>query len=216
MILAFVFGCAVAAMLVGAFPLQLSIITVFLFAGLHNLMEFRYFAARMPVRWGRSRTYYSVGIGGVVILGSAYLALYFSSGNWLWSGENYGQMIIAWNSALIIWIGVLLYLRAKQRRDDFRAVVPPLLLVAAAAWAVPQYWSLSLIYLHPLVAMWFLDRQIRRTKPEWLRAYHVCLASVPIFLIFIWMSLAGKPDLSEETRQSIIVKSATKLAATLS
>ena len=43
-----------------------SIATIFLFAGPHNLMEFRYFAARMPVRWGRSRLYYSVGIGGVV------------------------------------------------------------------------------------------------------------------------------------------------------
>ena len=54
-LIAFVSACAVGAVLIGSFPLQLSIATIFLFAGPHNLMEFRYFAARMPVRWGRSR-----------------------------------------------------------------------------------------------------------------------------------------------------------------
>lgn len=68
LIIAFVSCCAIAAAVIGAFPLELSIATIFLFAGVHNLMEFRYFAARMPVRWGRSRTYYTVGIGGVVLL----------------------------------------------------------------------------------------------------------------------------------------------------
>ena len=74
-----------------------------------------------------------------------------------------------------------------------------MLLVAAAAWAAPQYWSLSLVYLHPLIAMWFLERQIRRTRPEWLRAYHICLASIPLFLLILWASLAGRPNLPEET-----------------
>src|SRR5436190_24050324 len=86
---AFVFACALAAALIGSFPLQLSIVTIFLFAGPHNLMEFRYFAARMPVRWGKSRPFYSVGIGGVIVLTAAYLTLYFSSGNWLWSLESW-------------------------------------------------------------------------------------------------------------------------------
>ena len=44
----FVAFCALAAFLIGSFPLQLSIVTIFLFAGVHNFMEFRYFAARMP------------------------------------------------------------------------------------------------------------------------------------------------------------------------
>ena len=66
-LIVFVSACAVGALLIGSFPLQLSIITIFLFAGPHNLMEFRYFAARMPVRWGKSKLFYSVGIGGVVV-----------------------------------------------------------------------------------------------------------------------------------------------------
>ena len=198
LVFAFVICCAVAAALIGAFPLQLSIVTIFLFAGVHNLMEFRYFAARMPVRWGRSRAYYSVGIGGVVVLTVTYLTLYFSSGNWLWDSGVYFSL--AWNTAFIGWIGLLLYLRGRQTSRDWGWAVPVILFVAALAWAVPQYWSLALVYIHPLIAMWFLERQIRRSKPEWLRAYHVCLATVPVFLIVIWLGFSGQANLPDETR----------------
>lgn len=77
----FLVSCAIAATVIGIFPLEMSIATIFLFAGAHNLMEFRYFAARMPLRWGRSRLFYLVGIGGVIVLASSYLTLYFASGN---------------------------------------------------------------------------------------------------------------------------------------
>src|SRR5690349_8703183 len=84
----FAFGflalCATAATLIGAFPLQASILTIFLFAGVHNFSEFRYFTARMPVRWGKSGIYYSIGIGGVIALTAVYLTIYTGSGNWLW------------------------------------------------------------------------------------------------------------------------------------
>jgi hypothetical protein len=199
LIVAFVVCCAIAAVAIGAFPLQLSIVTIFLFAGVHNVMEFRYFAARMPVRWGRSRTYYSLGIGGVVMLTAAYLTLYFSSGNWLWSNDTHLYLTLAWNSAFITWVGALLYIRGKGKRRDWGWAIPAVLFVAAAAWAAPQYWSLALVYIHPFVAMWFLERQIRRTKPEWLRAYHICLASIPVFLFCIWAALAYAPNLPEET-----------------
>ena len=198
LVFAFVSCCAIAAVAIGSFPLQLSIVTIFLFAGVHNLMEFRYFAARMPVRWGRSRVYYSVAIAGVVVLTWAYLVLYFASGDWLWDGGVY--LSLGWNTAFIAWIGALFYLRGKQTSRDWGWAVPVVLFVAAAAWAAPQYWSLSLVYLHPLIAMWFLERQIRRTKPEWLRAYHVCLASIPVFLILIWVAFSSQPNLPDETR----------------
>lgn len=192
--------CAIGAAIIGMFPLQLSIATIFLFAGVHNLMEFRYFAARMPVRWGRSRLYYSVGIGGVVVLTIAYLWLYFASGNWLWSKASWAMVAAMWNTAFILWVGVLFYLRGKQRpKSDWGWAFPVVFFLAASAWIVPQYWSLALVYLHPFVAMWFLERQIRRTKPEWLRAYHYCLLSIPLFLIAMWATLVGQPNLSEET-----------------
>ena len=195
----FVLACAAAAAVIGSFPLQLSIVTIFLFAGPHNLMEFRYFAARMPVRWGRSKLFYSAGISGVVVLTAAYLALYFASGNWLWSLQSWQTYTAIWNTSFVLWIGLLFYLRGKQRSKDWSIAFAVGFFLAALAWAVPQYWSLALVYLHPLVAMWFLERQIRRTKPEWLRTYHCCLLSIPIFLLILWTALAGRPNLSEET-----------------
>ena len=65
---AFVAAGALAALVIGMAPLAASIVTIFLFAGVHNVMEFRYCVARMPLRWGRSRLYYSVGIFGVIVL----------------------------------------------------------------------------------------------------------------------------------------------------
>jgi hypothetical protein len=197
---AFITFCAVSVLLIGSFPLQASILTIFLFAGVHNLMEFRYFVARMPARWGKSRVFYMVGIVGVIVLTSAYLTLYFSSGNWLWSAATWAIFTATWNTGFILWIGLLFYLRGRQKpKTDWSLAFPAVFLLAALVWLVPQYWSLSLIYLHPLIALWFLDRQIRRTKPEWLASYHLCLASIPIFLLILWFALSKQPNLSEET-----------------
>ena len=197
---AFVLACAMAAVLIGSFPLAASLATIFLFAGVHNLMEFRYFAARMPLRWGRSRLFYSVGIGGVIVLAAAYLTLYFASGNWMWSLDSWAILSATWNTVFVLWLGLLFYLRGRQRpKTDWAWAFPAAFMLAALAWLVPQYWSLSLVYIHPFIAMWFLERQIRRTKPEWLRAYHYCLASIPVFLMALWLAFAGQPNLSEET-----------------
>lgn len=196
----FVVACAIAAGLIGSFPLAASIATIFVFAGVHNVMEFRYFAARMPLRWGKSRLFYSVGIGGVIVLAASYLTLYFASGNWLWSEAGWAIFGATWNTAFILWVGLLFYLRGKQRpKSDWALAFPVAFLLAALAWIVPQYWSLALVYIHPFIAMWFLERQVRRTKPEWLRAYHVCLASIPVFLVVIWLAFSTRPNLSEET-----------------
>ncbi|MEO5858263.1 MAG: hypothetical protein ABIR33_04865 [Pyrinomonadaceae bacterium] len=198
-LIAFVSACAVGAALIGSFPLQLSIVTIFLFAGPHNVMEFRYFAARMPVRWGRSRPFYSLGIGGVVVLTAAYLTLYFASGNWMWSLASWQIYAAVWNTALILWVGSLFYLRGKQRRRDWSLALAAAFFLAGLAWIVPQYWSLALVYLHPFVALWFLERQIRRTRPNWLRAYHLCLLSIPVFLFLIWVAVSNQPNLPQDT-----------------
>lgn len=104
---AFLAFCALTAALVGSFPLQLSIITIFLFAGVHNFMEFRYFVARMPLVWGKSKTFYAVGIGGVIMLAGGYLLIYFLYDNWLWSLTNVQVLVAAWNTLLVLWLGLL-------------------------------------------------------------------------------------------------------------
>jgi hypothetical protein len=200
----FAFGflafCALAATLIGAFPLAASVVTIFLFAGVHNAFEFRYFLARMPARWGKSKTFYSVGIGGVIVLTAAYLSIYFFYDNWLWSLENAQILVACWNTALVLWLGVLFYLRGRQKpRADWSWAIGAAFFLAAFAWLVPNYWSLALVYLHPLVALWFLERQIRRTRKEWLKAYHFCLATIPFFVIILYFAFAAAPNLSNET-----------------
>ncbi|HVE55270.1 MAG TPA: hypothetical protein VNB22_00475 [Pyrinomonadaceae bacterium] len=192
--------CVLSAALIGAFPLSASIVTIFLFAGVHNAFEFRYFAARMPVRWGKSRLFYAVGIGGVIVLASAYLTIYFGSGNWLWSAENWQIAVSVWNTGFVLWLGLLFYLRGRQKpKSDWSWAFAVAFLLAALAWLVPAYWSLSLVYLHPFIALWFLERQIRRTRKEWLRSYHFCLATIPFFVLILYFAFANAPGLSNET-----------------
>jgi predicted outer membrane lipoprotein len=65
-------------------------------------------------------------------------------------------------------------------------------------WLAPQAFSLALVYVHPLVALWFLDRQLRRTRPGWSRAYRVCLALLPLALAVLWWRLAASQPLADD------------------
>lgn len=198
--LGFLAFCVLAASIIGAFPLAASILTIFLFAGLHNAFEFRYFVARMPVRWGKSRNFYAFGIGGVIVLTAVYLTIYFGSGNWLWSAESWQITVSVWNTALVLWIAALFYLRGRQKpRADWSWAFAVAFLVAAFVWLAPAFFSLALVYLHPFVAMWFLERQIRRTRKEWLKTYHFCLATIPFFVIVLYSAFANAPNLPNET-----------------
>lgn len=200
LVVAFVALCAIAAIAIGRFPLEASIATIFLFAGVHNLMEFRYFAARMPAKWGRSRNYYLFAIAGVVTLTAAYLVIYFGSGTWIWSDARLAAFAGTWNTAFVLWAATLFWLHGRRStRSDRSWIFPAAFLLAAVVWMFPQMWSIALVYIHPLVAMWFLDRQIRRTKPEWTGYYRLCLMSIPLFLLAIWVTLAGRPQLPDDT-----------------
>jgi hypothetical protein len=197
--LLFVVFCALSALLIGSFPITASIVTIFLFAGVHNFFEFRYFAARMPLRWGKSKLFYSVGIGGVLLLTSTYLMIFFGSGNWFWSANNWQILVSIWNTAFILWIGTLFYIRGRQKpKTDWAMAFAVAFLFAAFAWILPNHWSLSLVYLHPFVAIYFLERQIRRTKKEWLKSYHFCLLTIPFFVAILYVAFANSPNLAEE------------------
>src|SRR6516225_9757253 len=65
-----------AALLAGWTPVTFSIVTVFLFAGPHNWLEFRYFLTRMPARWGRLRGFFLLAFAGMVGLTAAFAGLY--------------------------------------------------------------------------------------------------------------------------------------------
>src|SRR5262249_15497121 len=155
-----------------------------------------YFMARMPGRLGKLRSFFFFGFAGVFGLTAAFAGLpwlgqqlAFEHGDWL-------TAIAVWNTMLLVWIGVLIQMRSRQRpRRDWFWTLPVICFLLALNWWAPLTWDLGLVYLHPLVALWILDRELRRSRPEWRPAYHACLAVLPLVLGLLWWRLAGAPSL---------------------
>jgi hypothetical protein len=192
-------SACLSAALASWLPLQFSIVTVFLFAGPHNWFELRYFMMRLPARFGRSRNFFVVAFAGIGLLTLTYLslpALYYSK---LWSGDNWPDAIATWNTFLILWIAALVWLRGKQRHTrDWRWVWPVAFALSSLNWLAPELFSVAIVYLHPLVALWFLDRHLRHTRPEWLPAYHGCLVLLPLLVVGMCWQLARTPSLADD------------------
>ncbi len=181
-------------LLAGWAPLGFSIVTVFLFAGPHNWMEGRYMMARMPARWGPLRPYFLTGICGVLGLTAAFAALPALARHGAWTDEQWQTGLALWNTALVGWLVALVTMRSRQNpRRDWNWVYPVALLLTSIAWIRPQSWDLGLVYLHPLMSLWFLDREIATHRPEWRGAYRASLALLPALLGLLWWRLAGRP-----------------------
>jgi len=186
-----------AALLAGWVPLRFSIVTVFLFAGPHNWLEFRYFLTRLPARWGRLRSFFVLGFAGMIGITAAFAALLHLTEIGLLNDEQFQQSYAALGTVLVLWIATLVHLRSRQNpRRDWGWIWPVSMLVIALAWLSPSLWWLGLVYLHPLMAFWLLDRELKRSRPEWRPAFHACLATLPIFLGALWWRLAGAPSLA--------------------
>ena len=184
-----VVGCLLtAAVFASWLPLQVSIVTVFLFAGPHNWFEFRYFLMRLPARLGKSRKFFVTAFAGLGILTITYVSLPFVYEHATWSSETWLSVLATWNTLLLAWLVVLIHLRGKQKRtSDWTWTIPLALALAALNWLGPEFFSLALVYVHPLIALWFLDRQLKRTRPRWLKAYRRCLCLAAVVLaIMIW------------------------------
>jgi hypothetical protein len=181
--------CTVAAAVFASWlPLQVSIVTVFLFAGPHNWFELRYFLTRLPVRFGRSRNFFLTAFVGLGVLTLVYVSLPFVYNAGTWSEDAWSTIIATWNTALLVWLGLLVWLRSKQKtRANWAWLIPLGLALCSLNWLGPDFFSLSLVYIHPLIALWFLDRHLRRTRPAWSRAYRRCLCVLPLVVAgMIW------------------------------
>jgi hypothetical protein len=188
-----------SAFLAGWLPLGFSIITVFLFAGPHNWIEARYFLKRMPARWGRLRPFFLTAFGGIFGLTAIYAALPWFYSYFGWSGWEWQFAAAAWNSALVIWILALIQMRSRQNpRRDWFWTLPVGFLLMALTWLWPTAWGLGIVYLHPLMAFWILDRELKRSKPQWRPAFHKSLICVPLLLGLLWWQLASAPPLPGE------------------
>ena len=195
---------AAAAVLAGWMPIGFSIVTVFLFAGPHNWFEFRYFLSRMPARWGARRTYFLVGIIGAFGLTAAFIA-------YTWIGIAAGFTLATWeivsalwNTAMVVWIATLLHMRGRERQGrDWSWCWPLAFVIAGIGWLTPLGFGIAMVYLHPVVAMVFLDREIARRKPTWLRTYRSLLLLVPVVLAVLYWRLGSAPNLPGDDALSV-------------
>ncbi len=191
-------ACAcLSAVLASWLPLGFSVVTVFLFAGPHNWFELRYFLMRLPVRFGRSRNFFLTAFAGIAFLTATYVALPVFYG--LNYQTNWSTVLAVWNTLLLLWLGTLVWMRGKQKlRRDWSWAIPVALGLSSVNWLRPELFSLAIVFLHPLIALWFLDRHLRRTRPEWLSIYHRCLLLLPLLLGAMMWKLAQTPALPDD------------------
>lgn len=187
-----------AALLVGSVPLGVAIGSVFLFAGPHNYLELRYFLGRMPARWGTLRNYFSCGLGGIFLLGVSWIILAYLSRARLLPGSAVMLMDSFWLSLFTLWIGVLVTLRGHEpRQPDRELALPVAFFVVALIWLYPLAAMITMVYAHPLVALFFLERELANRRPEWRRVYHRVLLLIPVVLIALYWRFADTPAFAE-------------------
>ena len=202
--LAAVATIAASCLLAGWLPIGISIVTVFLFAGPHNWMEARYMLTRMPARWGKLRRYFSFGLIGVPVLTVLAAALPYGMRSWQATPSVWLGGIATWNTLLVLWVSTLVHLRSGQNpRRDWPWTWPICFMLIALAWLWPLTWSMGLVYLHPLIALWFLDRELAKRNPSWRPVFLACVAMIPLLLGVLWWRLSATPNLPGDDMLSL-------------
>jgi hypothetical protein len=188
-----------ASLLAGWVPIAFSIATVFLFAGPHNWFEARYILGRLPARTGKLFGFFSLSFVGIVGLTAtfAFIPSYLSTST---DPLDYSTAYATWNSVLLLWIATLIWMRSRTNpRFDAGWVWPLVFLLIAANWMQPFAFSMGLVYLHPLMALWLLDRELKKSRPAWRSAYHRCLLVLPLLVAALWWRLHDSPPLPGDT-----------------
>lgn len=182
-----------AAWLSVALPISVAFVAVFLFAGPHNWFELRYALGRLPARTGRLRGFFVISGLGVVGLSGAYATLPFlMSRSDLLTELGFSL----WNTAFLFWVALLVWMRSRTNpRFEGGWVWPLACLLTAVVWLSPYTLPLALVFLHPLMALWLLDRELTRSRPEWRRNYRCVVGCVPLAVLAMWWQLRGVPNL---------------------
>lgn len=179
-------------------PIAFSIAIVFLFAGPHNWVELRYFISRLPSRFGPLRTFFGISFIGVLTLGASYALLTIAAR--LNSMEFDSAIILykGWIVAFHAWLALLAWTRslAPLRRKIIIAVLSATVITGLVA---PLWFGLFLVYLHPLVGLAILDRELKRSRPGWLRPYRTIVSLMPFVILLMILQLCNSASLPTDT-----------------
>ncbi len=186
-------GCLLLFMLIASTlttlaPVAVSVVIVFLFAGPHNYVEARYFLTRLPARMGRLKPFFLTSTAGVIVL-SASLPLLTRVPSWLqWPSVTTVWLIGIWNTAFILWCTTLVVMRGRQApRHDWDYAWPLGIAVIGLTWLAPVILPFSLVYAHPLMGLWILDRELKKNHPAWRKTFLPCVFLLPGILAAQWM-----------------------------
>ncbi len=195
---------------VSAAPLGVSIVAVFLCAGPHNWLEVRYFLNRLPGRFGPLAGFSWFGASGVVLLTAGFIGMSLGARYLSWTTPTITLVVALWNSSLILWLLALALWRKRiPPQRDWPWLVPASFGLLAFNWLSPYLVNLAVVYLHPLMALAFLDRELQRARSRWRTAYRRALLSLPACLALMawWQQdsapLVGQDMISMQIQQHV-------------
>lgn len=192
---------AAAAILAASAPVWFSVASVVVFGTPHNFFEFRYFLSRLPSRFVPLKPFFITSFIGLAILTATEIALAVCIDKHIVDTAGARLLLSVWNESLIAWIFALSLLRYRDITRGgviFNAILA--VVTSIANFLSPQMFTVSLIYLHPLVGLWILERELRRTRKAWLRGYHWCLLAIPLSVAVLAMGLQGTVSDTESNR----------------
>lgn len=168
---------------VHAAPLSVSLVAVLLFAGPHNWLEARYFLGRLPGRFGPLAGYSAVAASGVGLLTLSFIACAWALRQSWCDSRTAATLMAVWNSTFILWVaGLAEWRRRWPPKREWPWLWPSTLVLLSVTWLSPYWINVVLVYLHPLLALVFLDRELRRARSPWRTAYRWALWAVPVCL----------------------------------
>lgn len=175
-------------------PIQFSIAIVFLFAAPHNWMELRYCLSRLPSKLGPMKPFFATSFVGLALLFSTYIALVLCARTGMLDANSAVPLLTTWNVSLIAWCVLLAV--SRWRTSNARFVTVMVAAVALTASVIsPRWFSLLLVYAHPLIALFVLERELCRTRRSWLPTYRKCLFVIPVVVVGLLLSLSGSESL---------------------
>src|SRR5439155_4150151 len=144
---------------------------------------------RLPARVGKLRGFFLLSAVGIVGLTAGYAALPWVADRTA-DSHLVASLYSGWTTAFVFWVATLVWMRSRTNpRFDGGWVWPAACLICAGVWLNPFALPIILVYLHPLMALWLLDRELARSRPHWRKTYWCVVACVPLLLGVLWWQL---------------------------